>query len=336
MSSSDDTPILYRIKDWATHFDSKEARKIKNLNWVQMPINHDGLTFRRMARRPDAFSLFGAWCLLVEVAAKNPMRQRGLLASRGEPLTPEDLCIKTGFPEEGFAAAFAYFSDPKVGWLEIVNPAEAGESPDTAGRHPDEEENSPSASPESPASTGAHPPTDRHDRQEKTGQERETRTPSLPPDSIRRETDRLPTVLATQDFGAVWEKWLGYLSRQPGRKDFLTIDGHVAKLADIAKRKGVSAAVDAIEYAILAGLKHPVEDTRPASERASTRPTPAPARNEAAARDAAGSAPKSAGAVWAEFEIEGAPEPSTPRRPLKTPETTAPDSGAPPSGSDPG
>lgn len=102
--------------------------------------------------------------------------------------------------------------------------------------------------------------------------------------SVSREAKRLPIELRLEAFLTAWEKWLGYLSRQPGRKDFLTIDAHLGICRDITKRKGISAAIDAIEYAIASGMRRPCEDTRPASKVAAK---PSVALNDAAARAAA-------------------------------------------------
>lgn len=128
-----------------------------------------------------------------------------------------------------------------------------------------------------------------------TGEER--KIPAHPggysQDAISRETSRLPDILDFPAFIAAWEKWLGYLSRQPGRKDFLTIDAHLKKLTDIAKRRGVPAAIDAIEYAISDRRNQPVEDTRPAELRAKSASfagagdsTPSTPESEAADREA--------------------------------------------------
>jgi len=59
-----------------------------------------------------------------------------------------------------------------------------------------------------------------------------------------------------------------------------TLDEHRCQLLDIAARRGVPAAVDAIRYAIANGSGRPIEDTRPSSNRAA----PAQASNNAVAR----------------------------------------------------
>lgn len=110
----------YRIRNWVNHFEVAQSRRRpeqKN-NWVAFPNKHDGATFRRITREPEAERLFCAWCLIVEVASKcNP---RGELRNSDGWLTPEDLADKTGFRPDLFHLALPFFASPRIAWLEAV------------------------------------------------------------------------------------------------------------------------------------------------------------------------------------------------------------------------
>ena len=107
---------LYVIRDWAKHFESFESARVKKLNWIAMPIKHDGKTFRRIMRRDPTGRLFGAWCLIVQVAAKCPVR--GTLADGDGPLTAEDISDKTGLSVECAQQALTLFSSEEIRWIE--------------------------------------------------------------------------------------------------------------------------------------------------------------------------------------------------------------------------
>lgn len=121
----------YRVKDWDRFFETSETRKVKYaLNWVGFPTKHDGKGFRRMVKHRRSVQVFCAWCLIVQVAAKMPTR--GVLHDGDGALTPEDLSLKTGFPENIFSEAMEALSDPAIGWLEVV---EGWSPPEDHGQH---------------------------------------------------------------------------------------------------------------------------------------------------------------------------------------------------------
>lgn len=108
---------LYSIKDWEKNFEVSQTRKVENARWVPLPVKHDGLSFRRLMAMDDGQSLFAAWVLIVQVAAKCPVR--GVLADEHGPLAAEDLSLKTGCPEVLFKKALRTLSSPSIGWLVV-------------------------------------------------------------------------------------------------------------------------------------------------------------------------------------------------------------------------
>jgi hypothetical protein len=110
----------YRIKHWNKYFMNAEGLRKENMvmSWVRVPNKHDGKSYRRLLRNPEHVKIFCAWVLIVQVASKQT--PKGTLADIDGALTPEDLSDSTGFPEEIFELAFEALSDPKIGWLEVV------------------------------------------------------------------------------------------------------------------------------------------------------------------------------------------------------------------------
>ena len=77
---------LYRIKDWDKNFEINRSRQLKRLWWVATPNKHDGDGYTDLITRPDGISLFGTWCLIVQVASKVPQPERGtLVKTDGKP-----------------------------------------------------------------------------------------------------------------------------------------------------------------------------------------------------------------------------------------------------------
>jgi len=115
---------LYRIRDWDIHFELAQGRKVKNPSWVILPVKHDGLGFRRLMAMREGAELYGAWVLIVQVAAKCPTR--GMLADERGPLGATELSLKTGCPAKVFERSLQVLSSDEIGWLVIERYEHAG------------------------------------------------------------------------------------------------------------------------------------------------------------------------------------------------------------------
>lgn len=112
----------YRIRDWSKSFEGltfEMKRPNGALKWVAIPTKHDGKSYRRLMRLPNAAAVYGAWVLIVAVAAKCP--ERGTLADSEGPLTADDLEDKTGLPAAMFTNAIEVLVSERLMWLEVVN-----------------------------------------------------------------------------------------------------------------------------------------------------------------------------------------------------------------------
>lgn len=112
--------VVYSIRDWDENFETAQSRKVKGpLDWVAMPTKHDGKSYGRIMQMDDGPTIYAAWALMVQVAAKCPVR--GVLADKDGPLTADDLATKTKFPESLFSKALAELSSPKIAWLAVAD-----------------------------------------------------------------------------------------------------------------------------------------------------------------------------------------------------------------------
>jgi hypothetical protein len=115
-------PPTYRIRDWQKSFEGltfEMKRPNGALKWVAIPTKHDGKSYRRLMRLPNAAAIYGAWVLIVAVAGKCP--ERGTLADTEGPLTADDLEDKTGLPAAAFTEAIQVLLSERFMWLEIAN-----------------------------------------------------------------------------------------------------------------------------------------------------------------------------------------------------------------------
>lgn len=106
---------VYAVRNWNDLFEKSQTRKCDKMQWVAIPVKHDGKGYRRVMRSPNGPQVYAAWILILQVAAKCPTR--GILVDPDGPLTAEDLELKTDCPAEWFEQAFQVLTDPKVAWL---------------------------------------------------------------------------------------------------------------------------------------------------------------------------------------------------------------------------
>lgn len=121
---------VFRIKGWGEegyYYEVSQNRRTSGaLPWVAVSTKHDGKTFRRLGSLENGTEIYGAWHLILQVAAKCPTR--GVLADEDGPLSAKDLSLKTGFPEIAFETAIKVLSSKEIGWL-VVDSATARNGP---------------------------------------------------------------------------------------------------------------------------------------------------------------------------------------------------------------
>lgn len=106
----------YSITNWNNLYENSRSRQIKDIDWVPVPNRHDGEGFALVMMGKDAAEIYAAWHLILQVASR--CHPRGtLVRDDGTALTPRSLAVKTRGKEAWFEKAFAFLSDPEIGWL---------------------------------------------------------------------------------------------------------------------------------------------------------------------------------------------------------------------------
>jgi hypothetical protein len=112
------------IRDFHTNFIVSQAARIRGtLPWIAIPTKHDGKSFRRIMQHDHGAAIYGAWCLMIQIAAKCPAW--GVVADDDGPLTFEDLELKTGCPSKVFREATEVLSSKGIAWIEVLEWNEA-------------------------------------------------------------------------------------------------------------------------------------------------------------------------------------------------------------------
>ena len=113
-----------QVANWS-RFEPSDSRKCKSMQWVAVPINHNGLGYLEVMSHPDGIRMIGGWLLILQVAAQCPTR--GLLvADSGRILGAREIALKTRSQEKDITDCIALLLEN--GWLEEV---------ESSGHHPD-------------------------------------------------------------------------------------------------------------------------------------------------------------------------------------------------------
>ena len=121
----------YAIKDFDTVSSKRDARKNAALvlRWISVPIdlNSTGMVDLIEEFEDDAPAIYGAWVLLVQLAAQCPT-PGVLLSSNGRPVSPAIAASRTRMPESAFERLFSWAI--RSGWLVESGEVASGDSPD--------------------------------------------------------------------------------------------------------------------------------------------------------------------------------------------------------------
>lgn len=125
--------IVYRVKEWIEHFESRDSRRLKKMAWVKLSTKIDGDQYAELlSGHPDGPKHFAAWIGILQVAAN--CKDRGILMreNRNGPHTPISLAFKTRIPVDWFEGAIPRLIS--IGWLETVENFDTAENdPKMAG-----------------------------------------------------------------------------------------------------------------------------------------------------------------------------------------------------------
>jgi hypothetical protein len=111
-----------RIKSWEKHYENNRSRELKRPEWLPLPNKFDGTGFMELMDHPAGMSHYGAWCLLLGAASRQPVR--GLFVTdSGKAMTIKDIARMTRGSAKGFEEALPRLL--AIGWVEEVEIEEA-------------------------------------------------------------------------------------------------------------------------------------------------------------------------------------------------------------------
>lgn len=107
--------MALQITDWDKHYENNRTRDLKQMTWVPMPVKHDGDGYTELLDHPNGAAHFGAWCALVQVAARCGTRGT-LLRGGGMAHDPGSLARMTRIPEKVWLEVLPRLVS--IGWIE--------------------------------------------------------------------------------------------------------------------------------------------------------------------------------------------------------------------------
>jgi hypothetical protein len=108
----------YRITDWDDLYENNRTRGMKTMQWVPVPVKHDGYGYGLLTVSNGAARL-GAWIAILQTAAKS--HPRGTLLRDGRHAhTAESIAVKTRLAPEIIQETIELCLRPDIGWLEVV------------------------------------------------------------------------------------------------------------------------------------------------------------------------------------------------------------------------
>lgn len=109
------------VPNW-NRYEKADGKKCRTMQWVAVPIAHDGLGYIEIMSHPDGIRMIGGWLLVLQVAARCPVR--GLLVSdSGRVLRAREIALKTRAQESDISSSIVALV--ANGWLQEIEAEEA-------------------------------------------------------------------------------------------------------------------------------------------------------------------------------------------------------------------
>ena len=191
----------YHITQWNPLYEKADTRKTDYMGWFCKQTKLVGIGIGKTMREPYPRNaiLYGLWTIIETLASQSAVNERGWLIRGGKPLEAESLAdLVPTIPPAAFQEALDWFSQPKIGWLEMVECPHLNDS--TPGLFPEPDPKTavpPEATgrnsrpvPVPPEATGRNSATERQTERESTDRQKRER------DTLTRASHSLsgPTV----------------------------------------------------------------------------------------------------------------------------------------------
>lgn len=131
----------YRIRDWDSHFETSQSRKVDRPQWIGIPNKQHGMGLIQILSQADGAAIYGIWQLIVGACSHQHSPRSGWLTqdgtASGSPWTIEDMAQKWRRQIPEVARALDVLCSPKVNWMETIEQlvAHSRHAPSTLPEH---------------------------------------------------------------------------------------------------------------------------------------------------------------------------------------------------------
>ena len=112
-------PGMWRIKDWDSHYENADSRRVQTARWVPVKNKQDGDGYLTLLDAKDGPALYGAFVSIQLLASKCSPRGT-LVQSNGVPHTAETIARKTHMPARLIQDCLSRCVAPDIEWIEWV------------------------------------------------------------------------------------------------------------------------------------------------------------------------------------------------------------------------
>jgi hypothetical protein len=96
--SMDSKVPCYQIDRWDEFFENNKSRERDACRWVAMPNRHDSMGFLKVMNEPDGATVYGIWCLIVQLCSRQKRPRNGYMTDTGLPAgcpwSAQDLALR--------------------------------------------------------------------------------------------------------------------------------------------------------------------------------------------------------------------------------------------------
>ena len=106
---------MLRVRNWNKHYEKSRTREVKSMQWLALNVNLSSDGYATLMQGDDSYSMYGAWCAILQVAAQCEPRGE-LIRSNGKDHDAESIAMLS----RGDAKTVARALDRLVaiGWVE--------------------------------------------------------------------------------------------------------------------------------------------------------------------------------------------------------------------------
>jgi hypothetical protein len=119
LSNTTTVPQAILIRHWHNYFENGQTRRIKNLTYSLMPVDHNAIVRKTLLRKgAEGYRALTVFAELISIATRCP--QRGLVVDAQGPITAERIAGATGMSEPDVRSGLELLASKEVGWITHV------------------------------------------------------------------------------------------------------------------------------------------------------------------------------------------------------------------------